>query len=97
MCVAKINILWHFIYLVQKHINVASAEMLDGCVSKFASLVRAREKFLQPQPMVNDCQSGVSPVNHSDSDRGVSMDPSNYWCHVGNFNGKQLGFSAVAR
>ena len=39
-------------------------------MSKFASLVRAREVlvFPQSQPLVNKCQLDVSPVNYTNSD-----------------------------
>ena len=51
---------------------IPSAEWSDDCVSKFSSLVRARDKFFpQSQPPVKICQSGVSPVNYSDSDHVI--------------------------
>ena len=46
---------------------ISSSELSDESVSKFTSLVRARTNFPQSQPMVRDCQFGVSPVNYSDS------------------------------
>ena len=48
---------------------ISSAEMSDDCLSKFASLVRAVTNFPPgAPPLVKNCQFGVSPVNHSDSD-----------------------------
>ena len=47
---------------------ISSSELSDDSVSKFTSLVRARINFPQSQPLVKDCQFGVSPVNYSDSD-----------------------------
>ena len=47
---------------------ISSSELSDDSVSKFTSLVRAiGTNFPQSQPMVRDCQFGVSPVNYSDS------------------------------
>ena len=46
---------------------ISSSELSDDSVSKFTSLVRARDLFPQSQPLVKDCQFGVSPVNYSDS------------------------------
>ena len=46
---------------------ISSAELSDDSVSKFTSLVRPRDQFPpQSQPLVKDCQFGVSPVNYSD-------------------------------
>ena len=50
---------------------ISSSELSDDSVSKFTSLVRARTNFPQSQPLVKDCQFGVSPVNYSDSDRQI--------------------------
>ena len=47
---------------------ISSSELSDDSVSKFTSLVRARTNFPQSQPLVRDCQFGVSPVNYSDSE-----------------------------
>ena len=51
---------------------ISSSELSDDTcsVSKFTSLVRARDLFPLPQsqPLVKGCQFGVSPVNYSDSD-----------------------------
>ena len=49
---------------------ISSSELSDDSISKFTSLVRAiaRTNFPQSQPLVKDCQFGVSPVNYSDSD-----------------------------
>ena len=48
---------------------ISSAEMSDDSVSKFASLVRARDCFPSwCTPLVKYCQFSVSPVNHSDSE-----------------------------
>ena len=41
---------------------ISSSELSDDSVSKFTSLVRARVYFPQSQPLVKDCQFGVSPV-----------------------------------
>ena len=35
--------------------------------------MRARDYFLQSQPLVKDCQFGVSPVNYSDSDSDTDL------------------------
>ena len=45
---------------------ISSSELSDDSVSKFTSLVRAPRLS---QPLVKDCQFGVSPVNYSDSDQ----------------------------
>ena len=56
---------------------ISSAEMLDDCVSKFASVVRARDYFFPPSQLpVNNCQFDVSPRNFSDSDKFFTI--SNY-------------------
>ena len=47
---------------------ISSAELLDDCVSKFTSLVRARDSSSTANPLVRYCHFGVSPVNYSDSD-----------------------------
>ena len=47
---------------------ISSAELSDDCVSKFTSLVRARDKSSSANPLVRYCHFGVSPVNYSDSD-----------------------------
>ena len=45
---------------------ISSAEMSDDCVSKFASVVRARDEYYpQSQPLVNSGQFDVSPVNYN--------------------------------
>ena len=46
---------------------ISSAEMSNGCVSKFASLVRKRDYFSQSQSLVKYHHFGVAPVNYSDS------------------------------
>ena len=48
---------------------ISTAELSDDCVSKFSSLVRAGDKSPQSQPLVKNCQSGVSPVNYADYER----------------------------
>ena len=45
---------------------ISSAELLDDCVSKFTSLVRARDLSSSANPLVRYCHFGVSPVNSSD-------------------------------
>ena len=47
---------------------ISSAELSDECVSKFTSLVRARDLSSSANPLVRYCHFGVSPVNYSDSD-----------------------------
>ena len=47
---------------------ISSAELSDDCVSKFTSLVRARDLSSSANPLVRYCHFGVSPVNYSDSD-----------------------------
>ena len=79
--VVEISTPWSFRYplLVKMSISIASSlrlsgtgmtssELSDDSVSKFTSLVRARTNFPQSQPLMKDCQFGVSPVNYSDSD-----------------------------
>ena len=51
---------------------ISSSELSDDSVSKFTSLVRARTNFPQSQPLVKDCQFGVSPVKYSDSGDDVT-------------------------
>ena len=47
--------------------QISSAELSDNCVSKFNSLVRARDLFSpKSQPLVKNCHFGVSSVNYSD-------------------------------
>ena len=49
---------------------ISSSVLSDDSVSKFTSLVRKIGTNLpQSQPLMKDCQFGVSPVNYSDSDR----------------------------
>ena len=43
---------------------IASVDFSDDYESKFISLVRARDKFPQSQPLVKDCHFGVSPVDY---------------------------------
>ena len=47
---------------------ISSAELSDDCVSKFTSLVRARDQSSSANPLVGYCHFGVSPVNYFDSD-----------------------------
>ena len=49
---------------------ISYAEMSDDCVSKFTSLVRARDLYppVMPHSLVWHCQFEVSQVNYSDSD-----------------------------
>ena len=49
--------------------GLTSAEVLDDCMSKFTSLVRARYLF----PPVTAPGVGVSPVNYSDSDSSCRL------------------------
>ena len=44
---------------------ISSSELSDDSVSKFTSLARVGTNFPQSQPLVKDCQFGVSPVNYS--------------------------------
>ena len=50
---------------------ISSAELSDDCVSKFTSLVRARDQSSSANPLVRYCHFGVSPVNYSDSENFV--------------------------
>ena len=43
-------------------------EQSDDSISKFTSLVRARDLSSSANPLVRYCHFGVSPVNFSDSD-----------------------------
>ena len=65
---------------------ISSAELSDDSVSKFTSLVRARDYFPQSQPLVKDCQFGVSPVNYSDSDSDLIL------CKYTTFRQHQQGY-----
>ena len=47
---------------------ISSAELSDDCVSKFTSLVRARDLSSLAKPLVRYCHLCVSPRNCSDSD-----------------------------
>ena len=47
---------------------ISSAELSDDCVSKFTSLVRARDLSSSAKPWWGIVIFGVSPVNYSDSD-----------------------------
>ena len=47
---------------------ISSAELSDDCVSKFTSLVRARDLSSSANPLVRYCHFCVSPVNYSDSE-----------------------------
>ena len=53
---------------------ISSAELSDDCVSKFTSLVRARDSSSSANPLVRYCYFGVSPVSYSDSDYDSSAD-----------------------
>ena len=46
--------------------SLISTSELSDSVSKFTSLVRARVQFPPVNPLVKDCQFGVSPVLYSD-------------------------------
>ena len=48
---------------------ISSPELSDDSVSKFTSLVRARDLFPPVTALVKDCQFGVSSVNYSDSEQ----------------------------
>ena len=56
---------------------ISSAELSDDCVSKFTSLVKARDLSSSANPLVRYCHFGVSPVNYSDSDSNMSKQTVN--------------------
>ena len=47
---------------------ISSAELSDDCVSKFTSLLGARDYSFSANPLVRYCHFGVLRVNYSDSD-----------------------------
>ena len=52
---------------------ISSSELSDDSVSKFTPLVELGTNFSQSQPLVKDCQFGVSPVNYSDSESFLTI------------------------